>query len=137
MKVVFTNGTFDCLHLGHFKLLEYAKSLGDLLVVAIDSDERVKQKKGDSRPIHNVHQRRFNLQSIKYVDAVVVFSSDEQLRKLVIDWSPKVMIVGDEYKDKKVIGSEYAKELVFFDMPRVTSTSKIIENGNNTQGMGL
>jgi D-beta-D-heptose 7-phosphate kinase/D-beta-D-heptose 1-phosphate adenosyltransferase len=125
-KVIWTNGTFDILHFGHFKLLEYAKSFGDYLVVGIDADSRVREKKGDSRPIHNVHQRKFNLHSIKYVDAVVVFSSDEQLRKLIIEWSPKVMVIGDEYKDKKVIGSEYAKKLIFFDMPRVVSSTEII-----------
>ena len=76
---VFVNGTFDILHRGHLELLNYAKSLGDYLCVGIDTDERVKEKKGPTRPIHNQDERKFFLENLKAVDEVKLFSSDEEL----------------------------------------------------------
>ena len=81
-RVIWVNGTFDVMHVGHIKLLEYAKSLGDYLVVGIDRDERVKEKKGESRPINPCELRMVFLKSISYVDKVVSFGSDDDL----INW---------------------------------------------------
>jgi len=78
-KSVFVNGTFDILHLGHLALLNYAKSLGDTLFVAIDSDERIKLLKGPTRPIYDAFQRKTMLLNLKAVDEVEVFSSNEEL----------------------------------------------------------
>ena len=77
MKKVFVNGTFDVLHRGHLKLLNYAKSLGDFLYVAIDTDDRVKEKKGSSRPVNTLNERLFMLENLKSVDCALYFSSDE------------------------------------------------------------
>ena len=131
MKIVFCNGTYDILHYGHFKLLEYAKGLGDYLVVAIDSDSRVKEKKGKDRPMFNVHERKFQLQSIVFVDEVIVFGSGKELEDCIKDVAPDYMVVGGDWFGKKVIGSEYAGELIFF--PRIDgfSTTKILENEND------
>jgi len=71
---VFVNGTFDVLHYGHLKLLESARELGDILYVAIDTDERIKEKKGDNRPFHNLIERKEMLESIKYVNKVFSFN---------------------------------------------------------------
>ena len=79
MTTVWTNGCFDVLHRGHIELFRYARSLGDRLIVGIDSDEKVKKDKGASRPYNNVEDRKFILQSIKYVDEVIVFSSRKEL----------------------------------------------------------
>lgn len=128
MKRVFVNGTFDILHLGHLQLLNFAKSYGDYLIVAIDTDERVKEKKGESRPIYNQNERRFFLNMLKPVDQVELFSSDEELENLVKGFNPDIMIVGGDYKNKKVIGSEYAKQLKFFDRIDGYSTTKTIQN---------
>ena len=68
MKTIFVNGTFDLLHRGHLELLNYAKSLGDYLCVGIDTDVRVKEKKGEKRPIHNQNERKFFLENLKAVD---------------------------------------------------------------------
>jgi rfaE bifunctional protein nucleotidyltransferase chain/domain len=128
MKRIFVNGTFDILHLGHLQLLNFAKSYGDYLIVAIDTDERVKEKKGESRPIYNQNERRFFLNMLKPVDQVELFSSDEELENLVKGFNPDIMIVGSDYKNKKVIGSEYAKQLKFFDRIDGYSTTKTIQN---------
>ena len=128
MKTVFVNGTFDVLHRGHLLLFEYAKSFGDYLIVAIDSDERVKEKKGDSRPINNVSDRSFMLQNLKQIDEVRTFSSDKDLENLVEFYKPDIMIVGSDWKNKPVIGSQYAKQLKFFDRIDEYSSTKIIQS---------
>ena len=76
---VWTNGCFDILHRGHIELFKYAKSLGDELVVGIDSDEKVKKDKGKNRPIINLQDRIFMLQSIKYIDKVIPFDTTKEL----------------------------------------------------------
>ena len=79
-KSIFVNGTFDVLHPGHIALLNFAKSLGSRLFVAIDSDERVKDFKGPTRPINSVYERKLLLQNLKAVDEVEVFDSDEEVK---------------------------------------------------------
>ena len=78
-KVIWTNGCFDVLHRGHIELFKYAKSLGDRLVVGIDTDERVKASKGETRPFNNIQDRVEMLQAIKYIDEVRVFDTDVEL----------------------------------------------------------
>jgi len=128
MKKVFVNGTFDILHPGHIQLLNYAKSLGDSLTIGIDSDRRVAEKKGPSRPVNNVHDRAFMLHNLKAVDHVVVFDSDEELERCIKVVKPDIMIVGSDWKNKPVIGSQYAKQLIFFERIDEYSTTKIIES---------
>ena len=125
--VVWTNGCFDILHRGHIEMLEYARSLGNHLVVGIDMDERVKESKGDSRPINTFKDRAYVLQSLSCVDLVVGFESEHKLITIIKSLGPDVMVVGSDWRGKKVIGSEYAKELKFFDRIEGYSTTNIIE----------
>jgi len=120
---VFVNGTFDLLHPGHISLLNSAKAYGDILLVAMDSDDRVKQLKGSSRPINNQETRKTILENLKPVDSVKIFSNEEELIEIIKRFSPDVMMVGSDYRDKRVVGSDYAKKLVFFKRdPRFSST---------------
>jgi len=128
MKIIFTNGCFDILHPGHIELLKYARSLGDHLIVGIDSDSRIQIKKGLIRPINNSNIRVEMLKAIRYVDSVHIFNDDDELINLVKYCSPHVMVVGSDWKNKKVIGSEYAKEVKFFERIQEYSTTKTIEN---------
>ncbi len=128
MKKIFVNGTFDVLHRGHLLLLNYAKNLGDVLYVAIDSDERVKERKGLSRPINSLDERLFMLENLKAVDYVMSFSNDGSLESLVKIIKPDIMIVGSDWKNKPVIGSQYAKELKFFDRIDGYSSTKTIQS---------
>jgi rfaE bifunctional protein nucleotidyltransferase chain/domain len=128
MKKVFVNGTFDVLHTGHLLLFEYAKSFGDHLIVAIDSDERVKEKKGPTRPINSLLDRAFMLSNLYHVDEVRTFDSDEDLEELVKYYKPDIMVVGSDWKNKPVIGSQYAKELKFFDRIDEYSSTKTIQS---------
>ena len=127
-KSVFVNGTFDVLHLGHLALLNYAKSLGDKLFVAIDSDERVQQLKGPTRPIHNTYQRKVMLLNLKAVDEVEIFSSDEELEMWIKQINPSIMVVGSDWRNKTVIGSQYAKRLEFFERINEYSSTKTIQD---------
>jgi len=124
---VFVNGTFDILHPGHIDLLYLASTYGDEFVVAIDSDRRVKEKKGDTRPINNEDTRSKIILHIKGVDKVFIFDSDDELRDIIREYEPDVMMVGSDYRDKEVIGSEYAKQLVFFERDTRYSSTKVIE----------
>jgi D-beta-D-heptose 7-phosphate kinase/D-beta-D-heptose 1-phosphate adenosyltransferase len=108
---VWVNGTFDVLHVGHLKLLEYSASLGELRV-GIDSDKRVKELKGDDRPFNTTEDRKYFLECLKFVKEVVVFNSRQELIDLVKEYQPDYMIIGDDYKDQPVYGSEHAKQLI-------------------------
>ena len=127
----FVNGCFDVLHIGHLELLEYAKSISDVLIVGIDSDSRIKKNKGDNRPFNNQLNRKKFLQSIKFVDDVFIFDSDEELENLIKINNIDYMIVGDDYINKNVIGSQYSKKLIFFEKKINISTSKIFNYGKS------
>lgn len=125
---IFVNGTFDVLHRGHLDLLNYAKSLGDYLVVGIDTDNRVREKKGLSRPVNSVEDRALMLINLKAVDEVQQFSTDEELETMVKSVKPDIMVVGSDWKGKSVIGSFYASKLIFFDRINDYSTTRIIQS---------
>ena len=127
MKTIFVNGTFDLLHPGHVSLLTWAKSLGDYLVVGIDTDDRVREKKGSTRPIYNQTDRGIMLVSFSAVDEVRYFDSDESLENLVKEVKPDIMVVGSDWKDKTVIGSYWSSELKFFDRIEEYATTKTIQ----------
>lgn len=129
---VWVNGTFDVLHVGHINLLEFAASLGDVRV-GLDTDKRVKELKGDSRPFNNQEDRKKMLESLKFVKEVVLFDSRQELIDSVRNYQPDIMVIGDDYKDQVVYGSEHAKKLVFFEKLSAYSTTKILnyENSGN------
>ena len=126
MTKIWINGTFDVLHLGHIKLLEKGADLGDFLIVGVDSDRRVSELKGETRPINKLVSRITLLESIKYVDRVVTFDSDEELETLIKTIRPQIMVIGDDYKDKRIIGKEYINEIVFFPKLDGFSSTNII-----------
>lgn len=131
-NVVWTNGCYDLLHLGHLELLskcreESNKLTNCLVFVGLDSDQRIKSSKGNDRPVNNITTRVSMLLSLKYVDGVFVYDTDEELDSIVADIKPTKMIIGDDYKNKKVIGREHAKCINFFTKIENISTSNIIK----------
>ena len=113
-KIIWINGCFDILHRGHIELFKYARSLGPRLIVGIDTDSRVKKAKGADRPYNSLDDRIYVLQSVRYIDEVVSFESDKQLEHCIQLYKPDIMVVGSDWEGKKVIGSEYTKELKYF-----------------------
>ena len=130
MKTVFTNGCFDVLHPGHLRMLDYCASLGYHLTVGIDTDKRVKELKGPTRPIYNQDDRVYMLNSLKTVDRVVLFGSEEELTSIVRSIKPDFMVVGSDYSGKSVVGSEYAENLLFFERIDEYSTTKTIKSAS-------
>jgi D-beta-D-heptose 7-phosphate kinase/D-beta-D-heptose 1-phosphate adenosyltransferase len=127
MKTIFVNGTFDILHPGHVQLLNYARSLGDSLLVAIDGDQRVRELKGSGRPINSEDDRKLMLESLRSVDSVWIFNSDQELEDICRLYNP-VMVKGSDYKDKHIIGQQYCKEIVFYDRIEPYSTTHAIQD---------
>jgi D-beta-D-heptose 7-phosphate kinase/D-beta-D-heptose 1-phosphate adenosyltransferase len=130
MKII-VNGTFDILHRGHVELLEHAKSLGEFLLVCIDTDERVKELKGSDRPINNQNDRAFMLQGLKCVDAVWTFDSEEDLERICEMYQPDIMVKGKDYEGKRIVGAKHCKEIKFVELVNGYSTTNIIERITN------
>lgn len=126
-KLILVNGTFDVLHPGHLKLLRFAKSLGSFLLVAADSDERIKKLKGDTRPVFNLDERISVLEELRCVDKVIWFGCDEGLRNIYKQYKPYAMVKGSDYEGKYSIGQEFCKEVIY--VPKTGhSTTKTIES---------
>jgi D-beta-D-heptose 7-phosphate kinase/D-beta-D-heptose 1-phosphate adenosyltransferase len=126
MKVI-VNGTFDILHRGHIEMLEYAKSLGNHLVVCIDTDTRVKQLKGPDRPINSQFDRSFMLGALKCVDAVWTFADEAELEYILETYKPDIMVKGSDYRGKPIVGEHLIKEMKFYDIDPAYSTTNIIQ----------
>jgi D-beta-D-heptose 7-phosphate kinase/D-beta-D-heptose 1-phosphate adenosyltransferase len=126
MDIVWTNGCFDLLHFGHIEMLKFAKSKGDILYVGIDSDARISQSKGVNRPIQDWRTRVAVMESLRYVDRVFLFDTDYQLERLIERFNPKMIVIGEEYKGKRIIGVDFCENITF--LPRIIeySTTKLI-----------
>ena len=126
MTTVWVNGCFDILHPGHIELFKVAKSLGDKLIVGVDSDEKVKKDKGESRPINPLSFRKTMLESIRYIDLVLPFGSRLELEQLIELYNPDILLVGGDWRNGDVVGNEFAKEIKFFNRIDNYSTTEII-----------
>jgi rfaE bifunctional protein nucleotidyltransferase chain/domain len=107
-KIVFTNGCFDILHVGHIRLLNDAKKLGDILVVGINSDFSIKKLKGKDRPINIESDRKIILESLKAVDFVFIFEEDTPLN-LIKKIKPNILVKGGDYSESNIVGSDFVK----------------------------
>jgi rfaE bifunctional protein nucleotidyltransferase chain/domain len=124
---IMVNGTFDILHRGHIELLNYAKSLGDTLLVAIDTDRRVKELKGNDRPINSQEDRKFHLENLKAVDTVCFFDSKEELIEIMKHWQPDIYVKGSDWKSSTGTAHNYSKQVIYYDRVGDYSTTNIIQ----------
>ena len=124
---VWINGTFDILHIGHIRLLNFAKSFGSIRV-GLDTDERVREKKGIQRPFNKLEYRMEFISSIAGVDSVVSFGTDDELRNCIKEWDADIMVIGGEYKYKEIIGLENVPSIEFFEKIEGFSTTNILKN---------
>lgn len=129
MTKVIVNGTFDILHFGHLKMLEFARNIKDSYVlVLIDSDDRVKELKGQDRPVNSQQERKAMLEALRYVDEVKIFSSSDELVSMIREYAPDVMVKGSDYIGKKIIGEEHCKEIQYFNYLNGYSTTNKIQS---------
>lgn len=128
---IWVNGAFDILHIGHIKLLKHAAAMG-YLRVGIDTDDRIKELKGPTRPFNCFKDRKEMLESLRFVDEVVGFGSEQELIDQIKLYQPDVMIVGSDYKDKRVIGAEHAKNVRYFERIAEISTTTILSYEKDT-----
>jgi len=127
MKVM-VNGTFDIVHRGHIGMLNYAKSLGSTLLVAIDSDRRVKELKGPTRPVNSQWDRWYLLGNLKAVDTVRLFDSTEELIEIMKEYKPDIYVKGSDWKkDTESTAHQYCKEVIYYDRVGDYSTTNIIQ----------
>jgi rfaE bifunctional protein nucleotidyltransferase chain/domain len=127
MNKVFVNGTFDILHPGHVALLQYAATLGPVLV-AIDTDRRVRQLKGTGRPFFNQDERKYMLQSLRCVSQVLTFDTDNELEHIILVNEPDIMVKGSDYRGRPIIGEEHVPHIEFFERINEYSSTKAIQH---------
>ena len=128
-KTVFTNGCFDILHRGHIELLKHCKSIGKYVIVGLNSDKSVERLKGSTRPLTSQDDRKAILESIKYVDEVIIFNEDTPYN-LIKQLEPDIIVKGGDYTPDQVSGSDIC-EVEIFDYKHGYSTTKIIESFSN------
>ena len=124
-NIIWVNGSFDVLHAGHIELFKYARSVGDYLVVGTDTDERIRELKGPTRPINKQIHRLSMLNAIKYIDKVVTFGSLEEQLICMEKSGAKTLVIGSDYKDKPVVGED-RMEVIYFDRVDDLSTTNIV-----------
>lgn len=129
-KIVFTNGCFDLLHVGHVRYLQEAKALGDVLVVGVNSDDSVKRLKGPTRPVQNEADRAEILAALGAVDLTVVFQEDTP-EKLIHCVRPDILVKGGDWKIDQIVGApfvmSYGGQVLSLQFIDGRSTTKIIE----------
>lgn len=125
MKKIIVNGTFDIIHRGHIEMLNYAKSLGGYLLVLIDTDSRVRELKGDQRPINNQYDRQFVLKNVRAVNDVWFFNSGEDLIDKIKQYNPDIMVKGSDYRGKSIVGNEFVPKIMYYDRTEHSTTKTI------------
>ena len=129
IMIVLANGVFDIIHIGHIELLKFASTLGSV-IVAIDSDSRVKENKGHDRPVNSQDKRKKVLEAFRYVDNVLVFSTNDELRAIHINIKPDFLVKGSDWDEEYIRKNDGVLEktkIVIFDRMHEYSTTKIIQ----------
>ncbi|MDO9207868.1 MAG: D-glycero-beta-D-manno-heptose-7-phosphate kinase [Sulfuricurvum sp.] len=132
-RIVFTNGCFDILHVGHVKYLQEAKSYGDVLIVGLNTDDSVRVLKGPTRPVNSEEDRAYILGALEAVNYVVMFS-EETPYELIKSIAPDILVKGGDYEGKSVVGAEFANELRLVQFVDGKSTTATIERINKSKG---
>jgi D-beta-D-heptose 7-phosphate kinase/D-beta-D-heptose 1-phosphate adenosyltransferase len=125
-KTIFTNGCFDILHRGHIELLKFCKSYGRV-IVGLNSDKSVRKLKGPSRPVFSENDRKFMLESCKYVDKVHVFEEDTPIN-LISKLKPDIIVKGGDYEEEDVVGKDVCESVIIFNYLDGYSTTEIIQD---------
>jgi D-glycero-beta-D-manno-heptose 1-phosphate adenylyltransferase len=135
-KVVFTNGCFDIIHLGHVDYLEKARNLGDKLVLGLNTDDSVSRFKGPDRPLQHQHSRARVLAAFQFIDLVVLFNEDTPLN-LISELLPDILVKGSDYLTENIVGADVVKRnggvVKTIDFVSGYSTTRIVEKIKKTK----
>ncbi|WP_394991865.1 D-glycero-beta-D-manno-heptose 1-phosphate adenylyltransferase [Emticicia sp.] len=130
MKIVFTNGCFDIVHLGHIDYLEKAQALGDKLVLGLNTDASVQRLKGETRPVVNEYARARMMSAMSFIDAVTLFD-EETPKELIETLCPNILVKGNDYSVENIVGADFVMahggEVKTISLVKGYSTSAIIE----------
>ena len=133
-KIVFTNGCFDLIHLGHIEVLARSADLGDILIIGVNTDSSIKELKGNNRPIIEENSRAQQLASLEFVDAVILFNEQTPL-ELIQVIKPNVITKGGDYSSEQVVGNEIAikneGEVIIIPLTQGYSTTSILDKIKN------
>lgn len=133
-KIVFTNGCFDILHLGHVEYLSKSKDLGDILIIGLNTDSSIKRIKGSTRPINNELSRSTILSALFFVDAIILFDEETPI-KLIEKIKPDILVKGSGYNVEEIVGYDIVKsyngEVKTIELTEGYSTTNIIEKIKN------
>ena len=133
-KIVFTNGCFDLIHLGHIEVLARSADLGDILIIGVNTDSSIKELKGNNRPIIEENSRAQQLASLEFVDAVILFNEQTPL-ELIKVIKPNVITKGGDYNSEQVVGNEIAVknegEVIIIPLTQGYSTTSILDKIKN------
>ena len=131
-KRIWLNGTFDVVHLGHIKLFQHAKELypNSIVCVGVDTDKRIRQLKGPNRPINPLPFRVEFLKAIRFIDQVVTFPTDRGLCREIALFNPDVMLIGDDYRNRTIVGEELIPRIIYVERFDGLSTTSLIECQN-------
>ena len=136
-KIIFTNGCFDFIHLGHIDYLIKAADLGDILLIGLNSDDSVRRLKGKDRPVNNEHARAMILASLSFVTGVIVFSEDTPY-ELIRTIKPDILVKGNDYKIEEIAGHDIVLEkggqVITVDLLSGYSTTAFIEKLKEIEG---
>jgi D-beta-D-heptose 7-phosphate kinase/D-beta-D-heptose 1-phosphate adenosyltransferase len=124
--VALTNGCFDLLHIGHLATIAHASQQADKLIVLVNDDASVRRMKGRGRPVIWAEQRALIVSVIRRVEAVAVFA-DGELASLIAEIAPDVLVKGEEYCDREIVGAHHAKRVAFTPMVPGFSTTRLVE----------
>ncbi len=134
-KIVFTNGCFDIVHLGHIDYLEKAQALGDKLVLGLNTDASVQRLKGETRPVVNEYARARMMAAMSFIDAVTLFD-EETPKELIETLCPNILVKGDDYSVENIVGSDFVLahggEVKTISLVKGYSTSAIIQKIKNS-----
>lgn len=129
-KIVFTNGCFDIVHLGHIDYLEKAKSLGDKLILGLNTDASVKRLKGETRPVVNEYARSRMMAAFEFIDAVILFDEPTPL-EVIQEIQPDILVKGDDYVVETIVGADFVMgkggEVKTIPLVKGYSTTSLIE----------
>ena len=129
MKTIFTNGCFDILHRGHIELLRFCRFHGDSVIVGLNSDKSIQSIKGKNRPFNTQEDRKVLLESLIFVDKVILFDEDTPYN-LIKDIQPDLIIKGGDYKEEEVIGRDICKVKIFRSIHGYSTTKAIKDISN-------